>query len=161
MVPCNDKYTHPNSSCSIVAVHGLGSQADWSWTWKDDTLQPDGKPRLVNWLKDGNMLPEVVPKTRILSYNYESRWHKNASKTRLQICGEELVNAIHDFRKGISDRPLIFVGHSLGGNVIQHVSANHPWSPFGFAGPDPIHNRVSCTQTLSQNSNTWSRLQLA
>lgn len=68
------------------------------------------------------MLPSVVRKTRILSYNYESRWHKNASKTRLQICGEELVNAVHDFRKGISDRPLIFIGHSLGGNVIQHVS---------------------------------------
>lgn len=68
------------------------------------------------------MLPGIVPKARILAYNYESRWHKNASKTRLQVCGEELVNAVHDFRKGTSDRPLIFIGHSLGGNVIQHVS---------------------------------------
>ena len=68
------------------------------------------------------MLPGVLPKTRILSYNYESRWHANAAKTRLQICGEELVNAVHDFRKGNQDRPIIFIGHSLGGNVIQHVS---------------------------------------
>ncbi|CAG8400414.1 unnamed protein product [Penicillium salamii] len=123
--PIDVLYPSPNSQdaeeaeVDIVAVHGLGSQADWSWTWKDET-QANGKPRLVNWLKDKNMLPSVVRKTRILSYNYESRWHKNASKTRLQICGEELVNAVHDFRKGISDRPLIFIGHSLGGNVIQH-----------------------------------------
>ncbi|KAJ5779346.1 hypothetical protein N7457_007066 [Penicillium paradoxum] len=68
------------------------------------------------------MLPDIVPRARILAYNYESRWHKNASKTRIQVCGEELVNEIHDFRKltGTSDRPLILIGHSLGGNVIQH-----------------------------------------
>jgi pimeloyl-ACP methyl ester carboxylesterase len=113
-----------NTFGSIIAVHGLGSQVDWSWTWKDETLQANGQPRLVNWLKDSDMLPDIVPKTRILAYNYESRWHKDAPKTRLQACAEELVNEIHDFRKstGTIDRPLIMIGHSLGGNVIQHVS---------------------------------------
>lgn len=113
-----------NLCFSIIAVHGLGSQVDWSWTWKDETVLVNGKPRLVNWLKDSDMLPDIVPKARILAYNYESRWHKNASKTRLQLCGEELVNEIHDFRNGTgtTDRPLILIGHSLGGNVIQHVS---------------------------------------
>ena len=82
----------------------------------------NGKPRLVNWLSDSNMLPNKVPKARVLAYNYESRWHLDAATTRLQVCGKHLADAIHEFREDCSDRPLIFVGHSLGGNVIQHVS---------------------------------------
>ncbi|WYZ35532.1 hypothetical protein EsH8_X_000179 [Colletotrichum jinshuiense] len=98
----------------IIAVHGLGSYVDWSWTWK-------GAGEHVNWLQDPKMLPAKVPKSRIMAYNYESRWHADAPKTRLQLCGEELIHAIHLFRRGTSKRPLVFVGHSLGGNVIVHA----------------------------------------
>ncbi|KAK0706075.1 pfs domain-containing protein [Lasiosphaeria miniovina] len=103
------------SPSSVVAVHGLGADADWSWTWKDGD-------RPVKWLEDLNMLPTKVSKTRILVYNYESKWHADAPSTRLQLCGEELVHSIHSFRRD-KDRPLVFVGHSLGGNVIAHVKA--------------------------------------
>jgi triacylglycerol esterase/lipase EstA (alpha/beta hydrolase family) len=70
------------------------------------------------------MLPNVVPKSRIMVYNYDSKWHSNAPRTRLQICGEELVRSIHNFRNnnGMTHRPILLIGHSLGGNVIQHVS---------------------------------------
>ena len=102
---------------SIIAVHGLGSNVDWSWIWKD------GDKR-TNWLGDPDMLPARVRNSRIIVYNYESRWHANAPKTRLQLCGEELVDSIHSFRGGDFDRPLVFVGHSLGGNVIVHVSCS-------------------------------------
>ncbi|EXL45101.1 hypothetical protein FOCG_13864 [Fusarium oxysporum f. sp. radicis-lycopersici 26381] len=101
----------------IIAVHGLGSNVDWSWTWKGKARP--GSP--VNWLRDPDMLPRVIPKSRIMVYNYESRWHVNAPRTRLQLCGEELVRNLHAFRKGLQDRPVIFVGHSLGGLVIQHA----------------------------------------
>ncbi|EFR03715.1 vegetative incompatibility protein HET-E-1 [Nannizzia gypsea CBS 118893] len=97
----------------IIAVHGLGSNVDWAWTFKDKT-------RHVNWLKDSEMLPSAIPRSRIMVYNYHSRWHKDAPRTRLQICGEELAQSVHDFRKGV-ERPIIFIGHSLGGNVIQHA----------------------------------------
>ncbi|TQN70161.1 Vegetative incompatibility protein HET-E-1, partial [Colletotrichum shisoi] len=96
---------------SIIAVHGLGSNVDWSWTWKD------GEKR-VNWLRDPDMLPARVPKSRIMVYSYESRWHADAPKTRLQLCGEELVQNVHSFRRHAPTRPIVFVGHSLGGNVI-------------------------------------------
>lgn len=88
---------------------------DWSWVWKDGD-------RHVNWLKDRGMLPSVVPKARIMAYNYDSTWHTNAPKTRLRLCGEDLVGAIHRHREGNIERPIIFVGHSLGGNVIVQVS---------------------------------------
>ena len=100
---------------SIIAVHGLGSNVDWSWTWKDGD-----KP--INWLRDPDMLPAKVSNSRIIVYNYESRWHADAPKTRLQLCGEELVHSVHSFRRGTADRPIVFVGHSLGGIVIEHVS---------------------------------------
>ncbi|OWT42418.1 Pfs, NACHT, and Ankyrin domain protein [Pochonia chlamydosporia 170] len=100
-----------DAEVDIVAVHGLGSDVDWSWTYKDGERQ-------INWLRDPNMLPAKVPKSRIIVYSYESRWHADAPKTRLQLCGEELVHSVHSFRHSVPNRPLVFVGHSLGGNVI-------------------------------------------
>ncbi|KAH7112398.1 vegetative incompatibility protein HET-E-1 [Dactylonectria macrodidyma] len=102
-----------DAEVDIIAVHGLGSNVDWSWTWKD------GEKR-IHWLRDPHMLPAKVPKSRIIVYNYESTWHADAPKTRLQLCGEELVHSIHSFRGDASKRPIVFVGHSLGGNVIVH-----------------------------------------
>ncbi|KAF6802152.1 ankyrin domain protein, partial [Colletotrichum musicola] len=103
---------------SIVAVHGLGANVDWSWTWKD----PKTPGRHVNWLQHPDMLPTVVPRSRILLYNYDSRWHADAPKIRLSLCGEALIRSIRDFREGTTaSRPIVFVGHSLGGNLIQHA----------------------------------------
>lgn len=109
-------------NCSIIAVPGLGSNVDWSWTWRDEG-------RHVNWLSDTNMLPAVVPKSRIVVYNYDSKWHSKAPKTRLQLCGEDLIRNLHNFRSALVNRPIIFIGHSLGGNVIQHVRASLYFSP--------------------------------
>lgn len=106
-----------NQLDSIIAVHGLGANVDWSWTWRDKA----GSRPSVNWLKDLDMLPATVPRTRIIAYNYDSRWHKNAPKTRLELCGEEFVHSLHVFRENERTRPIIFIGHSLGGLVIQHV----------------------------------------
>ncbi|KAI0849478.1 TPR-like protein [Daldinia vernicosa] len=104
-----------DAEVDIIAVHGLGSNVDWSWTWKDKNK----KGRYVHWLKDPDMLPALLPKARILVYNYESRWHANAPETRLQLCGESLIHCVHNFRMG-SQRPIIFLGHSLGGLVILY-----------------------------------------
>ncbi|ETS84294.1 hypothetical protein PFICI_02319 [Pestalotiopsis fici W106-1] len=97
----------------IVAVHGLGANVDWSWIHKDG-------PREINWLRDSDMLPAQVPQARIIAYNYESKWHSDAPKTRLRLCGEDLIVSLDVFRADCRDRPLMFIGHSLGGNVIQH-----------------------------------------
>ncbi|KAK5991902.1 Vegetative incompatibility HET-E-1-like protein [Cladobotryum mycophilum] len=109
----------------IIAVHGLGSRVDWSWVWKDET-------RNVNWLRDRDMLPSLVPKARIMAYNYDSKWHKDAPKTRIELCGEELMRTIHNrYRQENIRRPIIFIGHSLGGNVIinglVHANSEPEW----------------------------------
>ncbi|KAI0429177.1 hypothetical protein F5Y09DRAFT_357077 [Xylaria sp. FL1042] len=120
--PLEVLYPSPNLSVSnavevhIVAVHGLGSNVDWSWTWQDKK----GRRPPVHWLKDVNMLPSVVPHARIITYNYESRWHADAPKTRLELCGEDLVKSLHEFRTNAPERPIVFVAHSLGGLVVLY-----------------------------------------
>ncbi|TXC01070.1 hypothetical protein FocTR4_00009367 [Fusarium oxysporum f. sp. cubense] len=116
LYPDPDKDTTP-AEVDIIAVHGFGSSVDWSWNWRDKT----SPGTLVNWLKDPCMLPEVVPKSRIMVYNYQSRWGANGLRIKLQLSGEDLVRSLHAFRKGLQNRPVVFVGHSLGGLVIQHV----------------------------------------
>ncbi|KAI1092264.1 hypothetical protein F5B19DRAFT_210405 [Rostrohypoxylon terebratum] len=108
-------YSGPNEriEIDIVTIHGLGSNAEWAWTWK-------GEKGHVNWLRDSNMLPAVIPYARIITYNYESQWHINAPKTRLELCGEHFVKDLDYFRRDERDRPLLIVAHSLGGLVVIH-----------------------------------------
>ncbi|OTB06173.1 hypothetical protein M426DRAFT_9990 [Hypoxylon sp. CI-4A] len=100
-----------DAEIDIVAIHGLGSNADWAWVWKDES-------RHVRWLQDDDMLPSVVPNARILLYSYDSRWHHTAPHNRLETCGEDLVTKLHDFRSDALNRPILFVAHSLGGLVV-------------------------------------------
>ncbi|KAH6975574.1 vegetative incompatibility protein HET-E-1 [Ilyonectria destructans] len=99
LYPGPTDYANDDVEVDIIAVHGLGSNVDWSWTWKDGE-------KCINWLRDPDMLPAK---------------HADAPKTRLQLCGEELVHSIHSFRGDASRRPIVFIGHSLGGNVLVHA----------------------------------------
>ncbi|KAK1244162.1 hypothetical protein MKX08_002300 [Trichoderma sp. CBMAI-0020] len=119
----------------IVAAHGLGSNADWSWVWQDKT----GQRRRVHWLKDPDMLPAVVPNARILAYNYESPWHANTPQIRLQLCCESLVQSLDNFYGQESKRPIVFIGHSLGGLVILHgLSYAHSHPKFKYLTDNTI-----------------------
>ena len=92
------------------------------------------------WLRD--LLPNFVPHARIATYSYESDWRRADVKTSLRKCGEQLLNILLQNRsdekvgKAVLDthpsvlrirqecrRPLVFVGHSLGGLVIKQVDA--------------------------------------
>ncbi len=116
--------------CRIIAVHSLGADVDWTWT-----CQSKDEPKSVSWLRDLDMLPRIVPKARIMVYTYNSAWLSSGSKTVLKRCGEDTMRRIHDFRNRETDRAIIFIGHSLGGIVIEYVGASlllHP--PFVLAG---------------------------
>lgn len=72
------------------------------------------------------MLPAVLSdlRIRILTYSYETEWLKKPILNRLQLCGEDFAINLDRFRNEDRSRrrPTLFVAHSLGGLVVQHVS---------------------------------------
>ena len=95
----------------------------------------------VMWLRD--LLPQFLPNARIATYSYKSDWRQDV-KTNLRKCGEQLLNILYQHRSSEkvsplifahrfylqlilnmraqeARRPLILIGHSLGGLVIKQV----------------------------------------
>lgn len=88
-------------------------------------------------------------------YNYQSRCGANGLRTKLQLSGEDLVRSLHAFRKGLQNRPVVFVGHSFGGLVIQHVSSE-TFSPERLLITAVFTtNRLSYTQNVKINFGTF------
>ncbi|KAK0614544.1 Alpha/Beta hydrolase protein [Immersiella caudata] len=95
----------------VVAVHGL--DGTWNETWRADNG--------VFWLRD--LLPDVLPHARILSYGYDSRTYASSSISDQFIYdhAKALVAELAAFREytNTRSRPIIFVAHSLGGLVVK------------------------------------------
>jgi hypothetical protein len=101
------------TTVDIVAVHGLSVNPRTTWT------HPQTKQ---NWLQDESMLPAAVPSARIMGFCYESRWiGESAVWQSLDSIANELLEALRHERLKCSDRPIVFIGHCLGGLVIQQV----------------------------------------
>jgi hypothetical protein len=76
-----------NSGKSIIAVTGLAGHAIGSWAL------PSGRM----WLRD--VLPEDVPKARILTYGYNSQLTGTAlANTTLQDLADEFMTNLLDMR---------------------------------------------------------------
>lgn len=58
----------------------------------------------VNWLKDKNMLPAKLPDSRIMTFDYESKWLKEAPKQRRSLCALQLLTALDNKRKEVCPR---------------------------------------------------------
>ena len=86
---------------SIVAVHGLGANPDWAWVRKVKKRDHGGEELKVNWLADKHLLPSVIPNARIMTFNYESRWHRDAPWQRRSLCAIELLTALDIKRKEV------------------------------------------------------------
>lgn len=82
---------------SIVAVHGLGANPKWAWVRKVK-VQATGEEKKVNWLADNDLLSKMVPNARIMTFNYESKWHADAPKQRRSLCAEQLLTALDNQR---------------------------------------------------------------
>ncbi|RYO68363.1 hypothetical protein AA0116_g73 [Alternaria tenuissima] len=98
----------------VVAVHGLGGDSFSTWS--------DGD---ILWLRD--LLPQSpeFKKSRIMTFGYDATaFTKPFAKTttgRTFTFAEALLNDLSDSREEFNavGRPLIFLGHSLGGIVIK------------------------------------------
>ncbi|GKU07361.1 unnamed protein product, partial [Fusarium langsethiae] len=96
----------------IIAVPGLGSHALGSWKSpnSDDV-----------WLRD--FLPKDVPNIRVLLYGYDTSLQGSLSNQSMEDLGRGFLEKVIAFRAndGTNRRPIIFIGHSLGGLLIKEA----------------------------------------
>ena len=85
---------------SIVAVHGLGAVPAWAWVRKVGVKGTD-QYKEVNWLADKDLLPAKIPHARIMTFNYQSKWHKDAPKQRRALCADQILTALDNKRKEV------------------------------------------------------------
>ncbi|KAH8674829.1 hypothetical protein BGZ60DRAFT_344969, partial [Tricladium varicosporioides] len=99
----------------IVAIHGLNGHREETWTAGNK----------VNWLRDANMLPNIIPNARIMSWGYDANTHstKELSAMYLYDHAQKLVSdlSLHRRSDKTNTRPIVFVAHSLGGIVLKSV----------------------------------------
>lgn len=113
----------------IVFVHGLRGGRESTWT-KDGVI----------WPKE--LLSKDIPKSRILSFGYNSGIIQSdtAEVTQGSLADDarQLCSLLDDTRKQTNtvDRPIIVIGHSLGGLVLAQVV----YGGNGAAEGDSIHS---------------------
>ncbi|KAH7000576.1 hypothetical protein EDB80DRAFT_618126, partial [Ilyonectria destructans] len=125
--PVEILYDDGNATIDIVAVHGLAANPDYAWVWQPKNNPADGfgyPTEHVNWLK--HLLPaELLLSTqlscRVMTFNYESKWLINAPQQRLSNISDKLLVSLRNKREKATDRPLVFIGHSFGGNLIEQA----------------------------------------
>jgi hypothetical protein len=93
-------------SDSIVAVHGLGANPNRTWTYRQDVASKsstadssgvESNNRETMWLKD--LLPQQVPMSRIMTFNYASEWLRDAPRESMRPLASRLLANIDDVRQ--------------------------------------------------------------
>ncbi len=100
---------------SVVLVHGLTGHPYGTWSTDDHK---------VFWPAD--LLPTNVKNARILVYGYDAAvasFKEGISKDKIHNHAETLVQRLSANRslEDVTDRPIIFICHSLGGLVVKRA----------------------------------------
>ncbi|KFY31849.1 hypothetical protein V493_00740, partial [Pseudogymnoascus sp. VKM F-4281 (FW-2241)] len=103
---------------SIILVHGLNPKS------KDDEAHA-----LNTWTENGRLwpkddLPKRLPDARISLYIYDSSAVYGGSQATFADKANELLETIRCDREDWEGRPLILMGHSLGGILIEQALIN-------------------------------------
>jgi hypothetical protein len=121
---------------SIVLVPGLGGHYIGTWKADDQTV----------WPRDLLPLPDNIPDLRILSFQYNTSLNGTTSQGGIRDHANDLLVWLFNDREDdemASLRPVVFVGHSLGGIVIKSVR-NQSISVFNHS----VHVHTSSADTL-------------
>ncbi|KAI8623277.1 hypothetical protein F5Y19DRAFT_481901 [Xylariaceae sp. FL1651] len=101
----------PELQADIVLVAGLGGHPKETWRAADGTLWPR------------QLLPDHVKNIRVLSFNYNNTLKGSASQAGIEEHAEDLLVALFNDKEDEDAklRPIVFVGHSLGGLIIKQA----------------------------------------
>ncbi|KFY69494.1 hypothetical protein V496_00200 [Pseudogymnoascus sp. VKM F-4515 (FW-2607)] len=106
------------STVDILSISGLGGHPVGSFKDRDGHHI---------WLRDS--LPQDIPKARVLVYGYDTSLVDPNTKNSITDLAKTFLSTVKAFRTATktSRRPLIFVGHSLGGLLVKealHIASN-------------------------------------
>lgn len=111
-------YGSDSANIDICFVHGLAGDRIRTWDWVDEESK-----ETHSWPAEFLPLDAEADQlnVRILSYGYKSfaPTPEYLTQRTLYRHSQSLLSELASFRKDCSDRPIIFVGHSLGGIVIK------------------------------------------
>ncbi len=102
--------SHLQHDIDVLAISGLGSHPFGSFTHKQDGHM---------WLSDS--LPRDMPCARVLLYGYQSELHHSNSFAHLGDYAGSLRSALRQLLQSQGRKPLILLGHSLGGLLIKEA----------------------------------------
>ncbi|WQF88920.1 Putative P-loop containing nucleoside triphosphate hydrolase, alpha/Beta hydrolase [Colletotrichum destructivum] len=107
-----DRDSAATEAIDIIAIHGLNG--DYLRTWTDEATG-------TNWLKDH--VTRIVPASRVMSFSYNSKLQFSKSTSDVLDFGDQLLECLLAERETVeeSQRPLIFICHSLGGLVFKQA----------------------------------------
>jgi hypothetical protein len=116
-----------NNGCSVVLVAGLGG--DPVGTWRADDEQKTLWPTSLLPLCIGDI------HVRIWTFRYSSTLRGSASAASIRDHANVLLGHLNNQREEDDEaklRPIVFVGHSLGGILIKQVGDQLPTQPLFF-----------------------------
>ncbi|KAF4541448.1 Protein serac1 [Lasiodiplodia theobromae] len=92
----------------LVAVSGLGGHAFGSFKARGGSFM---------WLRDA--LPKDLPGARVIVYGTDTTLQEGNSFQNLSHLGHGLRSTLNEIRAQFADKPLVLLGHSLGGVIIK------------------------------------------
>ncbi|KAI1196135.1 Alpha/Beta hydrolase protein [Nemania serpens] len=108
-------YSAPNSDADLIFVHGLGgsSYRTWSWERKVDNFWPA-------WIRHEQGLSHF----RVFSFGYNANFTDSNNPLSILDFSKGLLVRMRTYSQGdesssIGLKPIIFIGHSMGGLVIK------------------------------------------
>lgn len=101
---------HEEHQIDVLAVSGLGSHPFGSFVHKEDGNM---------WLADN--IPRDIPAARVMIFGYESELPHSRSQVQLDDLAGPLQIAISQILRSDKKRPILLVGHSLGGLLVKQA----------------------------------------